>query len=140
MGRSPVPTSAEVGILSCASNRLRPAGCLEGVKPPLAGGFCSFTPAPKGANGYPLRRRKVNSRLGGNFRLIKTLFEPYRYILPGVYVLSFILAFSGFANFGIVARQRSLMIPFFLAFLALPDPRNSRPDLITEQDRTLAHA
>lgn len=36
------------------------------------------------------------------------------------YVVGFILAFAGFANFGILARQRVLMIPFFLVLLALP--------------------
>lgn len=37
-----------------------------------------------------------------------------------VYVMAFIWAFSGFGNFGILARQRVLMIPFFLVLLALP--------------------
>jgi len=36
------------------------------------------------------------------------------------YALAFILAFSGFANFGILARQRVLMLPLFLVLLALP--------------------
>ena len=39
-----------------------------------------------------------------------------------VYVLAFIIAFAGFSNFGILARQRALMIPFFLVLLALPKP------------------
>ena len=39
-----------------------------------------------------------------------------------VYTLSFIVAFSTFANFGILARQRVLMLPFFLVLLALPAP------------------
>lgn len=37
-----------------------------------------------------------------------------------VYTLAYILAFSQFGNFGIVARQRVLMLPFFLVLLALP--------------------
>jgi hypothetical protein len=37
-----------------------------------------------------------------------------------VYVGGFIWAFSGFGNFGILARQRVLMLPFFLVLLALP--------------------
>lgn len=37
-----------------------------------------------------------------------------------VYTSAFIWAFSGFGNFGILARQRVLMIPFFLLLLALP--------------------
>lgn len=36
------------------------------------------------------------------------------------YVAGYILAFSGFGNFGILARQRVLMVPFFLILLALP--------------------
>ena len=39
-----------------------------------------------------------------------------------VYMLAFIIAFAGFSNFGILARQRVLMIPFFLVLLALPKP------------------
>jgi hypothetical protein len=39
-----------------------------------------------------------------------------------VYTLAFVIAFSGFSNFGILARQRVLMIPFFLVLLALPRP------------------
>lgn len=37
-----------------------------------------------------------------------------------VYAACFIWAFSGFGNFGILARQRVLMLPFFLVLLALP--------------------
>lgn len=37
-----------------------------------------------------------------------------------VYTASFVWAFSGFGNFGILARQRVLMLPFFLVLLALP--------------------
>ncbi|MFC7488062.1 hypothetical protein ACOCJ7_18140 [Knoellia sp. CPCC 206453] len=38
-----------------------------------------------------------------------------------VYMAAFIWAFSGFGNFGILARQRVLMIPFFVVLLALPE-------------------
>jgi hypothetical protein len=37
-----------------------------------------------------------------------------------VFTSAFIWAFSGFGNFGILSRQRVLMIPFFLVLLALP--------------------
>lgn len=39
-----------------------------------------------------------------------------------LYVIGFVLAFAGFANFGILARQRVLMLPFFLMLLSLPRP------------------
>ena len=40
-----------------------------------------------------------------------------------LYILGFVLAFAGFANFGILARQRVLMLPFFFMLLSLPRPR-----------------
>ncbi len=45
--------------------------------------------------------------------------SPYVTFALG-YSLAFIVAFSGFGNFGIIARQRVLLLPFFLVLLALP--------------------
>ena len=45
--------------------------------------------------------------------------SPY-VALACVYSLLFILAFSSFGNFGILARQRAQVLPFFLILLALP--------------------
>lgn len=39
-------------------------------------------------------------------------------VLCGIYTLAFAVAFSNIANFGILARQRVQVFPFFLAFLA----------------------
>lgn len=47
--------------------------------------------------------------------------NPYL-VFALVYAMAFIIAFAGFANFGILARQRVLMLPFFLVLLALPLP------------------
>ncbi|MFN2347671.1 MAG: hypothetical protein ABR616_18410 [Dermatophilaceae bacterium] len=41
-----------------------------------------------------------------------------------LYIVGFTLAFAGFGNFGILARQRILMLPFFLMLLSLPKPRD----------------
>ncbi len=49
--------------------------------------------------------------------LIRT--TPYVAFCVG-YLLAFTFAFSSFANFGILARQRVQAIPFLLVFLALP--------------------
>ena len=38
-----------------------------------------------------------------------------------LYAVAFTLAFAGFGNFGILARQRTLMLPFALVMLALPN-------------------
>ncbi|MDT0215581.1 hypothetical protein Q9R29_16950 [Rothia sp. ARF10] len=55
------------------------------------------------------------------------------------YTSAFIWAFSGFGNFGILARQRVLMIPFFLVLLALPSVERIRGD-VAERVREPARA
>lgn len=50
-------------------------------------------------------------------RLMRT--TPYVAFSVG-YVLAFVFAFSSFANFGILARQRVQALPFLFVFLAIP--------------------
>jgi hypothetical protein len=45
--------------------------------------------------------------------------SPYL-LLCGVYSLGFIITFSSFANFGILARQRVQLLPFVIALACLP--------------------
>lgn len=40
-----------------------------------------------------------------------------------LFTIAYIIAFSGFGNFGIIARQRTLMLPLALLLLALPPER-----------------
>jgi len=47
--------------------------------------------------------------------------NPY-VVFAFVFVTIYILAFAGFGNFGILARQRVLMLPFAFALLSLPRP------------------
>lgn len=48
------------------------------------------------------------------------------------YVIFYSVLFSGFANFGILARQRSLVLPAFLVLLALPSVvRGTRSTTVT---------
>ncbi len=47
-------------------------------------------------------------------------------VLCGVYTLGFIVAFSNIANFGILARERVQVFPFFFAFLAAVPNRRLR--------------
>ncbi|MFZ1411274.1 MAG: hypothetical protein WAS07_07450 [Micropruina sp.] len=54
------------------------------------------------------------------------------------YVLGFIVAFSSFSNFGILVRQRVLMLPFFLVLLALPKP--VQPSVYAQQEKVFARA
>lgn len=56
-----------------------------------------------------------------------------------VYSLAFILAFSGFSNFGILARQRTLMLPAFLVLLALPKPGEAARSLVSSDLRVLSN-
>jgi hypothetical protein len=43
-----------------------------------------------------------------------------------VYGVLFIMAFSSIANFGILARERTQLLPLFLVLLAVPGVRNGR--------------
>ncbi|MFM7271139.1 MAG: hypothetical protein ACKO2C_05845 [Actinomycetes bacterium] len=47
-------------------------------------------------------------------------YSPYVSFCMGI-VLAFIYAFSAFSNFGILARQRSQVMPFFLVFLCIAE-------------------
>lgn len=60
---------------------------------------------------------------------------PYVTFCVG-YLFAFVFAFSSFANFGILARQRSQAIPFLLVFLALP----LRSELSATADETRTDA
>lgn len=88
-----------------------------------------FRPFPWEAASVPM----FFQSLEGVILLVITLFAlPRLRALPSllrrnaflvfalVYALGFMVAFSGFGNFGILARQRVLMLPFFLLVLALP--------------------
>lgn len=56
-------------------------------------------------------------------RALPGLLRRHPYLVFAVlFTFAFILAFAGLGNFGILARQRVLMLPFFLVLLALPDP------------------
>jgi hypothetical protein len=42
-----------------------------------------------------------------------------------VYMTAFVFAFSTIANFGILARERTQLLPFFMVLLAIPVPRRA---------------
>jgi hypothetical protein len=75
--------------------------------------------------------------------------RDYPYIIYCVgALLVFIIAFSGFSNFGILARQRTVIQPLFLVLIALPKdvdrelpPLEDSPDHVypprSEPDRAL---
>jgi hypothetical protein len=56
-------------------------------------------------------------------RLPRALWENPYVTYAFVYSALFVLAFSNFANFGILARQRIQLLPLFLVLLALPADR-----------------
>lgn len=62
-------------------------------------------------------------------RWIAGRLRDYPYLIVCiVYTLLFVYAFSSFANFGILTRQRVQVLPFVLVFLALPRPLHPRGD------------
>jgi hypothetical protein len=56
-------------------------------------------------------------------RLPRALWENPYVTYAFVYSALFVLAFSNFANFGILARQRVQLLPLFLVLLAMPADR-----------------
>lgn len=68
------------------------------------------------------------------WRHLPTIMRVSPYVTFAVlYAATFIWAFSGFGNFGILARQRVLMLPFFLVLLALPTVHQWRKRALTEK-------
>jgi hypothetical protein len=61
---------------------------------------------------------KSRRRVRSVFRSMRR--DPYIAYCMGV-VLTFIYAFSAFSNFGILARQRCQVLPFFLVVVCLPE-------------------
>lgn len=55
-------------------------------------------------------------------------------VLCGLYTLAFVIAFSNIANFGILARQRVQVFPFFFAFLAAVPSLAARRESVSELD------
>ena len=47
--------------------------------------------------------------------------RPY-IAFAAVYTLIFIVAFASFPNFGLLARERVMMLPFYLLFVSIPPP------------------
>lgn len=90
-----------------------------------------FRPFPWEASGWPMLVQSIETMglliltvvAWPRLKALPTLMRRNPWLVFAVvYALAFIMAFSGFANFGILARQRVLMIPFFLVLLALPKP------------------
>jgi hypothetical protein len=53
--------------------------------------------------------------------------QPY-VVFAAAYAGLFILAFSSFANFGLLARERVQLFPLFLVFLSIPSRRKANED------------
>lgn len=78
---------------------------------------------------------RFRPRVRPTLRLLRT--NPF-VLFSALFVLDFTIAFAGFGNFGILARQRVLMLPFFLMMLALPIGRE--PDPVASSEWQRAHA
>lgn len=100
---------------------------------PAAIGTILFRPFPWEASGLPMLMQSAEGlfllglcwwRRASIFQLWKTIVSNPYVAFTVAYSLAFTLAFAGFSNFGILARQRTLMIPFILTILALPVPES----------------
>jgi hypothetical protein len=58
---------------------------------------------------------------GAGRRLLR---QPYL-VFCATYTLLFVYAFSNFSNFGVLTRERVMVLPFALVFIALPTPKEA---------------
>lgn len=95
-----------------------------------------FRPLPFEAHGLPMLMQSVEGLLliwlawkrRSHIANIFPMMRKNGYVTFSViFALAFTIAFAGFSNFGILARQRTLMIPFAVVLLALP-PREKKTD------------
>jgi hypothetical protein len=108
------------------------------LRAPVAGVTVLFRPLLFEAHNVPA----LVSGIEGTFLLMLTLFrirwvfaalrsvrrQPY-VAFSVAYGLMFVVAFSSFANFGLLARERVQLLPLFLVLLVIPPP-----DLRDERD------
>jgi hypothetical protein len=65
----------------------------------------------------------------------RLLRQPYLAFCT-TYALMFVYAFSNFSNFGILTRERVMLLPFALVFLALPrNPQEQEPEQLFRHRR-----
>jgi hypothetical protein len=81
-----------------------------------------------GLAGLALRHRR-----GLWLRLVSAGQNPYL-AFSAIYSLGFIGAWSAIANFGILARQRTLVLPFVLIIICLPARSLSQRSVAARQD------
>ena len=75
-------------------------------------------------------------RQRGMLRRLPTLLRANPYLIfAASYVLIFVWGFSSIGNFGILARQRVLMIPLLIVFLVLPTVQDVAPVIARRRAR-----
>ncbi|GAA6524410.1 hypothetical protein [Intrasporangium sp. DVR] len=106
---SPVPVTSVIGI-------------------PIAVITILFRPLPWEAQNAQLLLQSIEGlvllaitvRAWPAIRRLPQVMRQHAYVVFAMtYSMAFVVAFSGFGNFGILARQRVLMLPFFFILLAL---------------------
>ena len=106
---TPVPVTSVIGI-------------------PIAVITVLFRPFPWEANSPQLMLQSLEGlvllalsvRAWPAIRRLPQMMRQNAYVVFAMtYSMAFVIAFSGFGNFGILSRQRVLMLPFFLILLAL---------------------
>lgn len=104
-----------------------------------------FRPFPWEASGLPMLMQSIEGLAliclcwwqRASIARVPHLIRKNPYVAFAViYTLAFTLAFAGFGNFGILARQRTLMLPLALVILALPT-EGTKGERATRQTESL---
>jgi hypothetical protein len=116
---------------SIGGSRFQPSILENPARAPIAVGTILFRPFIFEADNYQTLAAAIEMTFlfglcivrfrWGLHALRRMRRQPYL-AFSFVYVALFIVAFSGIANFGLLARERVQMLPFFLIFLTVPPP------------------
>lgn len=116
---------------SIGGSKFQPSIFENPLRAPVAAGTILFRPFILEADNFQTLAAAIEmtfllglsiARFRWGLHALRTMRRQPYVAFALVYVALFIVAFSGIANFGLLARERVQMLPFFLIFLTIPPP------------------
>jgi hypothetical protein len=110
---------------------------------PTAAVTVTFRPFPFEANNFQALLTSLESaallalfvvRVRWVLSAVRSVFRQPYVALAIVFIVAFVIAYSSISNFGILARQRTQVLPFLLVLLAVPPKRQADEPVLPAQD------